>query len=347
MAKGSKKNPPDRFVVFRLSSLGDVVLTTGLLNFWHEARGWRFVVVTRDRFAPLFKDHPAVDRVVALEDQDLTGPAWRAKAGILAVEFLDHGLIDLHGTIRSGILVWSWKGPTFSYPKFGLLRRAYLGWKSGFLSQRLSRYNVPQRYSLALEQEPPALDRLRPKIYPTPEELAWADKMLSSAWPDRSEASDAAKPLVALHPYAAHPDKTWPLERWKDLLERIKAAGWDFFAIGLGQGLGTDHPADFTGQTELREVCALLARADLLITGDSGPMHLASAVGCPVLAMFGPTTRAWGFYPFGPRDRVLEVPLKCRPCSLHGRHRCRRGLKCLMDISPEQVLKNAQDMLGQ
>jgi ADP-heptose:LPS heptosyltransferase len=68
-------------------------------------------------------------------------------------------------------------------------------------------------------------------------------------------------------------------------------------------------------------------------------MHLAAAVGTPVVALFGPTTREWGFYPSGPCDTVLEQDLDCRPCSLHGTSRCQRRGQCLEAVSPADVLK--------
>ncbi len=68
-------------------------------------------------------------------------------------------------------------------------------------------------------------------------------------------------------------------------------------------------------------------------------MHLACGVGTPVVALFGPTTRTWGFYPEGPKDVVLECDLPCRPCSLHGGKTCQRNLECMSNISPEDVLQ--------
>jgi ADP-heptose:LPS heptosyltransferase len=86
-------------------------------------------------------------------------------------------------------------------------------------------------------------------------------------------------------------------------------------------------------------VAAALARCRAVITGDTGLGHLAEAVGVPVLALFGPTVPAFGFAPWRPESRVLERPLACRPCSLHGEKPCRYGHRdCLAGLSPEEVL---------
>ena len=86
--------------------------------------------------------------------------------------------------------------------------------------------------------------------------------------------------------------------------------------------------------------------ADVLVTGDSGPMHLANGVDTPVLAMFGPTCREWGFFPSGPNDRVIQLDMPCRPCSLHGSGTCSKGNACIMDILPDRVLAELKEMLS-
>jgi len=74
-------------------------------------------------------------------------------------------------------------------------------------------------------------------------------------------------------------------------------------------------------------------------------MHLATAVDTPLLALFGPTTRAWGFMPQGKNVRVLEKELPCRPCSLHGKRICTRGHECLERISAHEVMDGLRDVL--
>ena len=127
---------------------------------------------------------------------------------------------------------------------------------------------------------------------------------------ERQAAQDLLGPLrtttrlAALHPYATHPAKEWPRDRWNALIALLDAAGIGWFVIGRNDApLLPGRAEDLTSQTDLRTTCALLEQADWLVTGDSGPMHLACAVGTPVTALFGPTARAWGFYPRRSRGR--------------------------------------------
>jgi heptosyltransferase-2 len=84
----------------------------------------------------------------------------------------------------------------------------------------------------------------------------------------------------------------------------------------------------------------LLERARLLVTNDSAPLHLASAVGTPVVAVFGPTVPAFGFGPRGAHDAIVEHPaLACRPCSSHGPQTCPLGHhRCMRELSVQSVL---------
>ncbi|MGE4506360.1 MAG: glycosyltransferase family 9 protein [Desulfovibrionaceae bacterium] len=331
----------------RLSALGDVVLTTGVLDYWHRTRGLSFIFLTRPGPAEVLVGHPAIERVVVLDGPELSGAAWLRRGAELAREFSGLPLIDLHGTLRSRLLALRWRGPVRRYPKLGLERRAYDRFRLDAVRQRLERTCVTQRYALALEAEPPSPAELLPVIALAPEETAQATARLlaiqegaSRQEAARQGAASAGAGVVALHPYATHPNKAWPREHWAALASALSQAGVRWFVVGRGEApLLPGDPRDLTGRTSLRETCALLRAADALVTGDSGPMHLAAGVGTPVVALFGPTHRAWGFAPQGPADVVLERAMDCRPCSLHGARPCPGEHACLAAITPGEVLE--------
>jgi ADP-heptose:LPS heptosyltransferase len=353
---------PDKWVLARLGHMGDVVLTTGVMEYWRRTRGWTFTCVTRAAWAPLLDGHPAVDEVVAVDDADLAFGPWRSRCRDLAARHADRGLLDLHGVPRTRILARAWKNAVRRYPKRSLARRFYAAAHWRALGRGLARTNVCQRYALAVEAAPPERGELLPRVFLTRRERDEALALLRGAGLAPGIPADSAaagteagaetetetgtgRLLVALHPFATHPNKTWEPDRWRALAARLDEAGLGWFAVGAGDGVfGT--PRDFTGRTALRQSCALLERAAVLVTGDSGPMHLACAVSTPVVALFGPTDPAWGFYPAGPADRVLETPgLSCRPCSLHGDRDCGRGRRCLAAITDEAVLGAIGDVL--
>ena len=103
----------------------------------------------------------------------------------------------------------------------------------------------------------------------------------------------------------------------------------------------------FVGQTSLREMMLILRRCELILTNDSGAMHVAAALGVPTVAIFGPTVKPFGFFPVGARTAVVEVSnLDCRPCSVHGSKKCPLGhFRCMNDVTVDRVVDSAQTLL--
>lgn len=331
-------NLPRHWVVVRLSALGDVVLTTGVLAHLHARYGHTFTVLTRSQWAPVFEHHPAVTGVETLDTADLPLQRLWPRFRQLAARHADAGLLDLHGTLRSRLLGLLWQGPVRRYPKLSVERRAFLQSGGKLFRQQLLRWNVPQRYALALESEAPPRTALLPRIWLDDTERQHATALLG--------AHGSSRPLVALHPYSTHPDKAWSPTAWRMLAEEATTRCWDVVIVGRGDPLHNMTGLDLTNATSLRTTCAILEKAQVLVTGDSGPMHLAGAVQTPVVALFGPTAPEWGFYPEGPEDRVVEMPMDCRPCTLHGSRRCAADHACMGAIAPEHVVAVTQEVLA-
>ena len=342
MARYSSTVSNDHMVAVRFSSMGDVVLTTGVLLDWHKKHGTRFTVVTRHAFEPLFLNHPAVAEVIGCDDNDLRGQAQAMLFRGIMEKYKDSPLLDLHRTLRTGMMARIWRDAIILYKKMAFARRIFLWSKGRFFKDALNEFNVPQRYAIGLydEKEVPSQEELRPCIFLSDEERAWAQERLAAL---RREGA----PLVALHPFATHSAKSWPMDVWMHFAALLDKEGISYFWVGRGEGLPEGESCrSLVNETDLRQLSAAIAEADVLVTGDSGPMHLATAVQTPALAMFGPTCREWGFFPSGEGDRVIQLDMDCRPCSLHGSGTCPKGNACITGIEPERVLAELKEMLG-
>lgn len=165
-------------------------------------------------------------------------------------------------------------------------------------------------------------------------------------------------PLVGLHVSGGRPSKQWHLDRFADVGRALAADGARLVLTG-GAGdralvdqvrhhLATVPVIDAAGTLDLTTSAAVLARLDVLVTGDTGPMHLAAAVGTPVVALFGPSDpRRYG--PLGDGHHVLRVQLPCSPCGLVRLppERCRgRVPECLDSISVDTVVAAARAVIG-
>jgi ADP-heptose:LPS heptosyltransferase len=318
-------------VVFRLGRLGDVALASGVLKRWAWEFDLNFVFVTRGEFTPLFRHAPFVRETVALPSNP--GPTnFFLFCRETAERFRGSPLIDLHGTLRSRLLSLLWQGPVLRYSKNALARRLFLASGGKLFKNTLLACNVAQRYYQASGFCPPPAPELRPRLFLSEEELRAARTRLDGIF------YPGARP-VALHIHAAHPLKAIPATTARPLLDLLGERGIPCLILGRGDALLPESRADLTNKTSLRELGALLSFCRVLVSSDSGPLHLAAAVDTPVVALFGPTTREWGFYPCGPRDIVLEKDLSCRPCSLHGGLRCGTGGQCLSSIAAGDVLQ--------
>ncbi len=124
-------------VAVRFSALGDLVLSTGVLEHWQSTLGLQFVFITKKDFSPILENHPSVAEIIALDRIELSGSAWLRQARRLASAYSGLPLIDLHGNLRTRVLRMLWKGKTYSYAKHSLTRRAFHRLRHDWARQRL------------------------------------------------------------------------------------------------------------------------------------------------------------------------------------------------------------------
>ena len=325
------------FLLVRFSSIGDVLLTTPLVRALRARHpDARLVFVTKPAMAPLVTDNPHLSEVVTLEPgESIAGLARR-----LGALQPTRGL-DLHGSLRSTALRFlvrcAWRG----YSKRKLARGLLVSTKIDLYGGDVP---VPERYFEAARGLDVQPDGAAPQFFLGREATEWADRWLV-------EGHLHERPFAVLAPGAAHFTKRWPLERWRAAAERLRDRGLALVTVGgtddrpLGEAL-SGLAVNAAGVASLQQTGALLARARLVISADTGVMHMATGVGTPVVALFGPTVRQFGFFPYRARAEVLERTLDCRPCSAMGGARCPMGHhRCLLDIGPQDVV-SAVNRLG-
>ena len=157
-----------------------------------------------------------------------------------------------------------------------------------------------------------------------------------------------AKIKIAVSPGAYHKTKKYPVSKFIEVLHKIhKVLKPDFSIIGGIKDIdvtdelksGLSFPiADYTGSTSIIDTTRKINACDLLLTNDTGVMHIAAARQIPVVAIFGSTVTDFGFSPFRVKHQIIENEVKCRPCSHIGRSECPKGhFDCMLKISPEKV----------
>ena len=316
-------------LVIQTAYLGDVILTTPLLQAVADRDGAPIDVVTTPRAAPLIDTLPAVRQVHPFDKRRTDrGPGGVLRMGrMLRAQGYDMAYLP-HRSLRSAALARLARIPNrigFAGAPGRWLYTARVGWDA-------TRHESDRLLSLAGADA----RRYQPSIT-----LTIDDHNAATAWL-RARGLDG-RTFVALAPGSVWTTKRWPYyrglaERLAPTIPVVLVGGADERA--LVAGWETKGVASAVGELSIRAGAALIQRAEALITNDSAPLHIAGAVGTPVIALFGPTVATAGFGPRGPLDRVLGVSgLGCRPCSTHGGARCPLDHhRCMRDLSPEQVL---------
>ena len=162
------------------------------------------------------------------------------------------------------------------------------------------------------------------------------------------------KKLVALFPGAAHFTKTYPLVSYKEILRDCHRdiVFWLLGSKAESDLCGKLHYAskentiDLSGKLDMPALVSAIAKADLIISSDSGPMHIAAALNKQQIAIFGATHPRLGFAPLNDKAEILCAELDCQPCSLHGGMKCPLGhLNCMKAITAKQVMGRMENIL--
>ncbi len=338
-----------RILIIRLSSLGDVILTTPVIGalkakFPHS----ELFFLTKARYGDLLRNDP---RIFSLVEFDPAGKD-RGLSGFMSLisELRSHDfdlLVDLHANLRSFLIRHLVKSRVKLKSRKRWLSR-FLMVHFKFLKTRP--VSTVNSYLEVLKQLNVNTTENRILVFLNPEDVDFSDHFLLEQQVKKDDI------VVGVHPGAKWDTKRWDEEKFARVCRSLaETPGYKILLLGdeseaklIGE-IGKDVPDDRLVKVvglPLGKVLSLIKRCDCFITNDSGPMHIASALGVPVVAIFGPTHPKLGFAPVGSRDVVLCADVKCSPCSLHGEKRCGKRSRFCMDlIEPDMVIEAVERLL--
>jgi heptosyltransferase II len=248
------------------------------------------------------------------------------------------------GSWRSAALAWMARIPT----RVGFDTSGGKLFYTEWVVHRSDWHHAERLYRLAADDPhvaPPA-----PSLFPRDADRTAVSALLASAPFDAA----AGTPFICLAP-----GSVWATKRWPEFGALVAALPREYGIVVVGGaedtplaasivGAAPDRVLDATGKLSLLASAALIGRAAGIITNDSLPQHVASAMGTPTVTIYGPTLPAFGFGPLAPRHAIVEhAPgLDCRPCSAHGPQRCPRGhFKCMREITATSVAAALRPLL--
>ena len=334
-------------LILKPSSLGDVVQALPVLRALKQHLPQSQIYWWIDvNLAPLLEGDPDLAGLIPFARR-----RWASAANLAALWRSLHRLrqepldwvIDLQCLARSGAFAWIVNGGLtvgLDEPREGA---------RGFYDRIAPR---PSFHTHAVDWYLGVLPLLG---VPAPRPFDWLPARPAVAAELRRKWPLAEAPWVLLQPGARWQNKRWPVEHYADLVRR--AAAWRsdlrFAILGsrddqpLGQAISAAEPRrclDLTGRLSLPEMVEWIRAGTGMVSNDSGPMHVAAAVGTPLVALFGPTEpRRTG--PYGQLGSALQLELPCVPC-LKPRCTFCRPLDCLRTLSPDRVLAALQNRLA-
>lgn len=331
-------------LVIQTSFLGDTVLTTPLIA--ELARRGPVDVVTTPASASLLANHPAIRAVVSYDKrQSDSGVRGFLRLAKRLRGFSYQGAYLAQGSLRSAALAAA----------AGVSRRVGFATSAGRplyterVEYREDLHHAARLLRLAKPNAVPSSNEIRPRLYPGIPERGAVDRFLAL-----HGALDGSLPLVALAPGSVWATKRWPF--YGALAQELRSRA-RVIVLGATEdaSLATEVcAAAGSGALNAAGVFTLLGSAELirrcrvLVTNDSAPQHLASAVDTPTLTIFGPTVPTFGFGPLARHSATMGLnELACRPCDRHGPRKCPLGhWRCMRDLAPRDVAARVLDILS-
>ena len=338
-------------LIVKLSAIGDVVHTlpslAALRKLYPEAN---ITWAIEDASSDLISDHPYLDRVIVshrkqwindLKEGRIRKPIREIRSFIDDLKEQPYDLvIDLHGLIKSAVLVLLSSGKRkLGYDSMQELSGLFLNEKipENMHKHAIDRYLDFLRYLGADAKEPEYLIPIGEENINRVEELLQRNDI------------DKKDSFVAVSPVALWDTKLWADEKFAGLCDRIAEelkvsvifTGTEHDKLEHIQSRMKAPSLNMGGKTTLRDLAYLYQRSALLITTDSGPMHLAVAMGTPVIALFGPTDPS-RTGPYGKGHVVIRRELSCSPCFLK---KC-NSMECMSGITIEEVFHAVREKLS-
>ncbi len=325
-----KQKSIKNILVIRLSSLGDVLLTTPVIRALkkkHPDSEIDFLV--KPQFSDVLKFNPYIKELILYNTNDVKGTIKKLKEKKYDL------CVDLQNNLRSKKIRRKLKTEEAVFTKPTFEKFMLVHFKKNYFG---GIFPIPFRYAQAVKN------------------LTLDGKGLDLFLPEKIEtAIEPSKKRIGFCPGAKHFTKRYPPEYYSELGRLLSEAGFEIVIFGGKDDLNICNEVakeipgsiNLCNSNELFKTAANIKLCTAVVCNDSGLMHVASAVGTPVIAIFGSTVKEFGFVPFGVKNIILENNnLTCRPCTHIGRAECKKGhFDCMRKLTPKFVFEETVKFL--
>lgn len=319
-----------KFLIIRFSSIGDIVLTTPVIRcLKQQVADAEIHFLVKDKFLPVVEHNPYIDKLHVL------GHSWELMLEELKTENFDF-IIDLHHNVKTLRVKRALKKKSFSFYKLNIQKYFYTAFKINVLP----RLHIVDRYIKTVESFGVKNDGMGLDYF-----IGEKDKTKKEDIPASHSAG-----YIACAIGAAHSTKRWPLHKWKEFCEKMNhpiiLLGDNNDAANGNEIASVDTIKIYNacGKFSINESADLVRKSKLVISNDTGLMHIAAAFKRPLVSLWGNTVPSFGMTPYYGNAPVSDVIMQtnklwCRPCSKIGYNKCPLGhFKCMEKIDADEVI---------
>jgi len=343
----------NKILIIRFSSIGDIVLASLLIRTLRNAYPDALIdFLVKSEYAELVRHNPYLSSVIELKTSE-TDERTTLKRRIRSEQY--DLIVDIHNSLRSRYLrMFSGAKRTTVINKRIIPRFALVKFKKNIYKDVVP---IAERYLETVSKLNVQNDGKGLELFIPEDTMSAVSAIIQKYNLDRYET------VYGFAPTAKHFTKRWPQERFVELGIRIaKNSRTKIFIFGgkeetdycgdiaqmMNAELGSSAAESMAGKFSLLETAAALDYCSVVVSNDTGIMHIAAARKRNLVAIFGSTVREFGFFPYGTNNVVVEQEgLDCRPCSHIGRNSCPKGhFKCMKDISTDTVLAAIGEVYG-
>ena len=330
-----------KILIVRFSSIGDIVLTSPVIRVLSRMPGAEVHYLTKTRYADLVRVNPNISKVYAIS------ASIKEVAAALRQERYDH-LVDLHVNLRSFQLRWMLRVKVCAFQKLNIQKWLLTALKIDVLP----RQHIVDRYLRAVAKIGAGPDGEGLDFFiPNAEEID-----INEMWPSLCTNE---KGYIAFCIGATHATKRLPEEKIREVctllpLPVVLLGGADMAEVGeMLEKQSQGRVLNACGKLSIHQSASVLRQSAVVVTHDTGLMHIAAALKKPIVSVWGNTVPQFGMTPYFPQGEAPSVlveadGLSCRPCSKIGYATCPKGhFKCMLDIRNSQIAKAVHLCLGQ
>ncbi|MEG8946550.1 lipopolysaccharide heptosyltransferase II [Rosettibacter firmus] len=323
-----------KILIIRLSSLGDILLTTPVIRALKKKYPESSIdFLVKSQYSDVIKYNPYLNKIYEYNSSNLKVLITQLKQNEYEL------IIDLQNNFRSRLITFQLKSPAYHFKKLSLKKFLLVKFKINLFNKTKT---IPERYA-----------ETYPQIKLDENGL---DLFIPSEIENEIDTNFSNAQVIGFCPGSRHFTKRWPSEYFVELGNKLAEDGYQIFILGGKNdkeicaeiSKKIQNSINLQNDDEILKTAVYMKKCKAIVTNDSGLMHTASAIGLPVLVLFGSSVKEFGFTPYKVKNIILENnSLSCRPCSHIGKEKCpEKHFKCMKDLTPDLVYQTLKKLMN-